>query len=127
VKRSWRTLKLVGIISIVSVIPTGCLGDRCSPDQVLEGGKCVAPEPDGGHDKDGATLPDGDITGMGEYCTDPAECTGQANICVILPGAIDGYCSIDGCSVDPNNCPEGFFCMDISEFTPDYETICLLE
>lgn len=60
-------------------------------------------EPDGG-------LPDG----MGEPCTDGGgECDGlEADYCIINPMSGDGYCTIQGCATDPDDCPDGYTCCD---------------
>jgi hypothetical protein len=61
---------------------------------------------------------------LGKTCTAQEDCTLQASACVIMPGAAEGYCSMPECTLDPDNCPEGYYCFDATQVGQDV-TICL--
>jgi hypothetical protein len=110
----------------------GCLlGDRCGPGEDLIGNACVPSRSDGGAPDgvtpDGGTSTDGDLSGLGEPCGATEDCTLAADMCVIYPGAAVGYCTVQHCSPEPDDCPVGYFCMNVSEYNPDYDTICIQE
>ena len=112
---------------LTATMLAGCLlGDRCGPDEELVDNLCMPLRSDGGA-SDGEASADGDIAGLGEPCREQEDCFLPADICVIYPGATDGYCTIQHCSRDPDDCPEGYFCMDVSEFNYDCDTLCLQE
>jgi hypothetical protein len=108
-------------------VASGCiLGERCGPDEDFQDGLCVRVESDGGR-ADGTTHQDSDQTGLGQECTGGASCPVLAPVCVILPGQQTGYCTLEECSLEPDDCPHGYYCMDISAYKPEYTTICLKE
>jgi len=80
-------------------------------------------ESDAGDDtstEEGGGLPEG----MGDTCTGEGTCTGEADFCAMESGAAEGICTTQGCTVDPNDCPEGLVCFDLSAFAPGLPTIC---
>lgn len=120
-----RAIACIAVIFLVSPFQNGCLGPRCGPDEEYRNDMCIPL--DGGSGQDGSSTGDNDIAGLGETCSEQEDCTGQANLCVVMPGDTIGYCTIQECDEDANDCPEGFFCMDISIYIPDLTTICLKE
>ena len=116
---------------LATVMFAGCLlGDRCGPDEKLANNMCIPSRSDGGTDggtNDGGASVDGDLSGLGEPCSTTGECTLAADLCVIYPGAAVGYCTVQHCSLEPGDCPVGYFCMDVSDFNPGYDTICIQE
>jgi hypothetical protein len=133
-----RSAMVFGSAILLWAMLSGCMGDRCSEGQVLKGGACMPPTPDGGL-KDQARLESGsvereartadgeDLSSLGRDCTDASGCHGKADFCVILPGQPKGYCSIDGCALAPNDCPKGYRCIDVSAYTTTPSTLCYKE
>ncbi len=92
--------------------------DRCGEGFIWENNTCypvqeqdTTPVPDGGTDTD-TDLP----SGMGKVCTEAGgECANEeADYCVLQPGNLEGYCSLQDCIADPNNCPGTYICCDFS-------------
>jgi hypothetical protein len=72
---------------------------------------------DGG--ADGGDLP----TGMGEVCTGDEDCAGyEADYCLMEYGADEGVCTVQNCSVDPGDCPDGYLCCDFT--IPEVPNFC---
>jgi hypothetical protein len=60
--------------------------------------------------------------GLGKACTGPADCAGtEATFCDMV---VTQACTVEGCSLDPNDCPPGYSCCDLSAF--GFSTICAL-
>lgn len=109
----------------------GCLGDRCGDDQLLRGNTCIsaadaAPRADGDR---GVASGDGDAgEALGTECRRAgadSDCPGGASFCVILPGNTVGYCTYRDCTVDPNDCPDGYICLDLDKFEPGQPHACI--
>jgi hypothetical protein len=88
--------------------------DATARDGLGEGGAADAASP-----TDGSA-----ISGLGEPCTGHPACTGQADYCAKMPGAASGYCTITGCDPAKDNCPVGYYCLDLSLFAPTEPKIC---
>jgi hypothetical protein len=116
------TLLLAATLAM-SQLPA-CLGDRCGPDQVLVDTVCMSADagPEAGPADGPAGDAEGDATGpsvpVGGTCTDQPDCVGETNVCIIVPGAPSGYCSIQGCTMQPDSCPQGYVCTDLTAFVP---------
>jgi hypothetical protein len=42
-----------------------------------------------------------------------------------MPGAEAGFCTVSPCQIDPDDCPEGYGCFDLSSFgVPGVPTFC---
>jgi hypothetical protein len=116
------------LFSFFSYLLVGCLGDRCGPGEVLEEGQCRSTRsaPDDGAVDDGAVDDDGG--GMGDVCTEAGindQCKGEADLCIVMPGQTQGYCTTQGCTAEPNDCPAPYTCMDLSTFEPSLTTACV--
>lgn len=73
------------------------------------------------------SLPGGDADGFGAACKDGAgstDCTCKANYCALMPGQMQGTCTVTGCKENPSVCPSGFSCLDLSAFSPGLPSIC---
>jgi hypothetical protein len=115
-------VEILSFLAVAAFTCAGCLlGDRCGPDQVLKGGVCVPVLTDAGSPDDEG--PDG----LGETCTAHVDCTGPADFCAVYPGDDTGYCTFQDCDLVENDCPDGYFCMDVSQYMPEYGTICVQE
>jgi hypothetical protein len=69
----------------------------------------------------------GDREGFGAPCKDGAnhsDCPCAADYCAVQPGQTTGYCTKTGCVEDPNICPSGYTCFDLSKFAPDLPAFC---
>jgi hypothetical protein len=105
--------------------------DRCGKGLVYEDNTCV-PEDTGFEDTGTGT--DGDADGdadgggdagdagdtesasnLGAPCTaDGDECAGREyDYCALQPGATDGYCTMQNCAQDPDDCPAPYRCCDL--------------
>lgn len=126
-----------------------CLGDRCGPDAEYKDGMCVA-KPSGkadGGGADAAVAPVGDaavgdtretpeaapgpdgssggIAGLGDTCAGDGDCDKDASYCAISPGQGSGYCTVTGCDTeDPQSCPAGYYCLDLSIYGPGLPKMC---
>lgn len=135
---SYRHLVVPVVLLFASVsLLSACLGDRCGPGQTLERGICKEVDVDAGADRglaDGSSLDQltsegGGSGGYGDYCTTQEECQGKAaSYCLIRHDAVDGYCSTIDCTVasdaGPDDCPSGFYCLDLGQFVPGLPTVC---
>jgi hypothetical protein len=131
------------ILSMLSVL--ACLdeskmcGDKmdimddgsCAPrhDETKDTELTQTPNSDAGADDAGAdteenTEGDGLPKGMDDVCSDSAPCTGEADFCNQTPGEPEGVCTIQGCTLDPDDCPAGYNCFDLSVFLATLPTIC---
>lgn len=135
-----RMRLLLGALALIGlgVTGTGCLGERCSEQQVLVEGMCRAdpsadgraPTRDGGPVRDGAPAADGDSgsgrppSGLGEVCSGARPCEGEASYCVLQLGQTEGYCSLRDCTVAPESCPAGYVCRDLTQFMPGFPLFC---
>jgi hypothetical protein len=72
---------------------------------------------------DGAEAPPAD--GLGEPCTSAGQCTEGAEYCALMPGQSEGYCTPTGCIEQPELCPDGWSCFDVSVFAPGQPSICI--
>lgn len=119
----------------------GCAPDpACDPGQRYELGSCLvvaAPRDAGGSDDDGsagttdagneACRPGpGNYDGFGDSCSTDGDCRScVAPTCATAP---INRCSRVNCENDPQACPPGWSCTDISVFstTPGVTHICLM-
>lgn len=126
-----------GMIVLLILSATGCLDDEdiCGDEMVrVKGGMC-APPPEvstadtdtGTMDTSSGTSTGGLPTGMGDVCASSANCTQEADYCAIEPPATEGICTVQGCTVTPDDCPTGFSCMDLSIFMAGLPAICTPE
>ncbi len=127
----WGMSLAVGVVTGAA----GCNDTRCDPGQEFRNGECVQAAADAGVDDaaaaddaagaDAATAPEDAAAGsdavsvpLGTTCLEDADCGGETNFCARQPGTPSGYCSIKGCTVSPNDCPEGYTCVDMSQYAP---------
>ncbi|MDH5672723.1 MAG: hypothetical protein OEZ06_11275 [Myxococcales bacterium] len=91
--------------------------------------------PDGGASEDaGARLADPECASDGAYpggfgrpCSDAqthAECDCATDYCAIQLGQSQGVCTASGCLEDPSVCPDGYSCLDLSNFQAGLPAIC---
>ncbi len=123
-----------GMIVLLIFTATACLDDddMCGDEMVrVKGGMCT-PRPEvstadtdtGTADTASGTSASGP-TGMGDACTSDANCTQEADYCAIDPTVSpEGICTVQGCSLNPDDCPTGYSCMDLSIFMAGLPTIC---
>ena len=118
-------LALLAAIALATSQLPACLGERCGPGQEVFETVCVSVDagPEAAATDDAATGDaEGDAVGpsvpVGGTCTDQPECVGETNVCIIVPGEPSGYCSIQGCTMQPDNCPSGYACTDLTAFVP---------
>ncbi|MDD5306173.1 MAG: hypothetical protein PHU25_02520 [Deltaproteobacteria bacterium] len=84
-------------------------GGTDSETSNLDAGNPDAGNPDGG---DTGDLP----TGLGESCTDNEQCADyEADYCAINPLTQEGFCTVENCTVSPDDCPQGYRCCDSPE------------
>ena len=58
---------------------------------------------------------DAGAEGLGATCTESGgECSGIYDYCLLQPGADTGYCTMDDCTVSPDDCPATYHCCDFS-------------
>lgn len=102
-------------------------GYRLAQDKI----ECVPVEDDESTDTDSAVEDSGDLGGLGDPCT-PAggECeeNAVASTCGSNPLTGQGKCTIAGCAVNPDDCPEGWTCCDFDELGDRFfggENLCL--
>lgn len=75
-----------------------------------------------------APITGGDERGFGATCADTvthSDCPCEANYCSKSPFDSQGYCSITGCIDDPEICPQGWSCLDVSVFAPGQPSVCV--
>ncbi|MFT3924651.1 MAG: hypothetical protein QM778_19075 [Myxococcales bacterium] len=130
--------KLGSLVLCMGALLGGCLEDpedSCSSNEKFENKVCVPDTGDGDGDGDDTQADAGsdsgtqggvDATGFGTVCTKDAECMPNAPYCAIMPGAPNGYCTKQGCTVDNPGavCPTGWTCFDLSVFDPSLSTMC---
>jgi len=131
-----RILLVCSVLSVLGCDPS----PACDPGQRAELGSCFAiakdagskpapmPEDDAGgkpaQPKDCTPHP-GNYVGFGDPCTGPADCHGcVAPNCATAP---INMCTRTECQNDPQACPPGWKCIDVSAFsgTPDTTHVCL--
>ena len=107
--------------STAALFAAGCEiedADRCGGGFTYEDGSCVPVDTDTGADTDEPDAsPDGGDgpSGLGETCSGDADCAGyEADYCLISYGETEGYCTVQGCAVDPDDCPDGYGCCDFT-------------
>ena len=127
-----RRLFLSTFLSLLLFCPA-CLSDKvCGDDFVAVDGLCYLPadtqasvtdagEPDTESGDEPADLP----SGMMDPCTSNSDCNGEADYC-LQPNYPDlnGNCTTQGCTLDPDNCPEGYLCLDLSVYLGGLPTVC---
>ena len=124
--------RFVRILSCAFALIACDVGDPCDADMRYVNGVCIAVPAaggrggdDGGHDaaapddEDAATADTGGacadpLASLGETCTTSSECSCEADLCAVMPGATSGYCSVSPCTVDGGECPDGWSCFDLS-------------
>lgn len=119
------TSTCLAVLMALAAATIGCeLDDPCDPGQQSWRGVCIAivdaevPAPDGGTAGDGgaaACAPDFDTS-----CATGEDCGCDSDFCAIIPGDPEGYCTRTGCLGDPSVCPEGWGCVDLSQYVPGY-------
>jgi hypothetical protein len=80
-----------------------------------------------GTSAEACSLVGGDARGFGAPCNDTvqhSDCPCAANYCSKSPFDTQGYCSVIGCKEDPDLCPVGFSCFDVSVFAPGQPSVC---
>ncbi len=130
-----KLLVLFLVIIALGLTSASCVpgkDDRCGDDYVLNVDHCdpkttesltPLPPADSGVGDSGSEMP----SGMGEICTDQAECEAfEASFCAMDPTAAEGICTIGDCAVGANdNCPSGWKCCRLPEFIP-YPPFCIV-
>ena len=109
------------VAALCAPVAAGLLGcdptadERCGDGYVWRDNTCFPIEED---DSDTGEADGGDTGGppfgLGEPCTDGGdECSGfEADYCALQPGHDTGYCTVDGCSTDPDDCYGEYTCCD---------------
>ena len=64
-------------------------------------------------------------TGMGDTCSGPGTCTGEADFCAQLSPNSPGNCTVQNCSLNPDDCPTEYRCFDVGAFDPGAPTRCI--
>jgi hypothetical protein len=133
------------LVFIISVFVVACISDanRCGKgfvfrEELPPGGwlrycekieEETDTEADAGKKTDGGTDDSGTSTGdplygLGEPCFQPSDCAEfNATMCAGQPGA-EGYCSVPGCSVNPDTCPKEYYCCNFL-MVPSMGTFCV--
>jgi len=135
-------MKTIWMVLLTCAAAAGCdLDDPCDKGQRYAGGLCYVVGADAAPVPDAEPRPDtdpgteaGDAGGedaqpfahYGDLCTADADCTPPTDICAILPGEAEGYCTRTGCVEEPSICPEGWSCLDLSQIDPTYPSVCIL-
>jgi hypothetical protein len=121
-------------------VPQGSLGSECDDDAPCndpvysycepEGGYCTNTDCESSEDCQGGyacdTSADPAIcrrppTGLGVSCTSDADCADyDATFCDLV---VARQCLVQGCTVEPNDCFEGYTCCDFKPFVP--QPICI--
>ena len=121
-------LFVLSFLSLAAVAGIGCdAPDYCMPDEEglcarPDAGRVVADASQGDAGQPGCTADDSGA--LGDPCTTDADCGCPADYCVLAPGAGEGYCSVTGCVEDPELCPNGYACTDLSRFSPELPSVC---
>ena len=110
-------------------------GTSCVPrpvDARADGAGDLGPSADGAAPGDSDDMPaDGGAPaadqgdGLGDWCQKHGDCQGKADFCIVMPGATDGYCTLQNCTAQPDDCPAGYTCLDLSQYVPNLPTACL--
>ncbi len=84
---------------------------------------------DAGVETGGSDAPQATPEGLGDVCTEGgSQCEGlEADYCAVQPGDPDGYCTVQGCSSSPDDCPEGYKCCAFSNFAASYPDFCITD
>lgn len=118
-----------------ALTPEGC--DKCGKNEIVGASACecaagfsrsgatdsceeAEPPPAG----DAGSASDGRLSaeGEGDVCDTDTDCTGpDANFC----DPMFKTCSITGCSLETNNCPDAYACCDVSAFAPGAPPVCI--
>ena len=140
---SFRRRTVVGWIALLSLssLWQGCANDAtCDPGYQVRDGSCVAlsvpPPPSGDGGAGGASGEDPSACEAGEpatgtfgrACQDGAshtDCACPAPICAIQPGQATGFCTQIHCDENPDACPAGWSCFDLSAIDPSYPSTCV--
>jgi hypothetical protein len=122
----------------------GCANQaKCDPGYELEGSRCarVAPavpdDPAGTSGAGGETSEPGacdpsasPVVEFGTTCHDGvnhSDCGCPAPVCAIQAGATEGFCTQIDCVRQPEVCPSGWSCFDLSAIDPSYPPICVAQ
>lgn len=122
-------LATLSVLALLAAGNAGCLGDRCSPGQILRAGACIVPvdaATDGGTADRGAGEGAAGAEGYGAACKKHTDCTGKTDYCIVTLGAASGYCTSRGCSVGAKDCPAPYTCADLGKFVPGLPTACVM-
>lgn len=123
-----RTTALAASFVLACLLDSGCLGERCSPGQVLREGACaIVADGAVGDGRDGGRHDaESDSAGFGASCKSSTECTGKTDYCIVMPASPIGYCTARGCAPGQLGvCPASYTCVDLSKFLPGLPTACL--
>ena len=142
-----HTCGLAGVL-LSSIFLASCLagGDaRCGPGQQLtedglcecapgfaldQDGQCATPAADPAVDAGEAGADAGDVSGsvdaglepsLGQPCTSPEDCGPDAPFCDTFHY---NACLVPGCVLEPDDCPSGWECCDLSVFQIE-EKLCV--
>lgn len=104
----------------------------CDRDQIPQGGICLAGVPgatgaDAAPPVDGSPPVDGDpgaVSTFGAVCTTIDQCGADTDVCAVIPGNAEGFCSRSGCAQDATLCPTGWVCFDASAYVAGY-SLCI--
>ena len=115
---------VAAVVICAALCTAGCTpsdSERCGDDFTYQDGMCQADgdtdsSSDTGSGDDGGVDGGDDLpTGMGEVCAGEEDCAGyEADYCLMQPGDDEGVCTVQDCSVDPDDCPDGYICCDFS-------------
>lgn len=130
--RQVLTAALAGLLLAVALVLGACDGgEKCDPGQRYDHGLCYVASPDGTAASTDAASgeggPDGGTAGQtafGATCGDSSECAAPTDWCAMQPGQTEGYCTETGCLDQPDECPDGWACTDLSIYQEGLPAIC---
>ena len=132
-----RILLITAFASLTwAVACTQSEDDACGKGTVYRDGAChpasagtssgTASSSDGGAGATEGGAPTGAIDpNFGAACQTADDCMGSTNYCVPMSPFDSAYCSVQDCNPgDPEVCPAGWTCTDLSRFLPGSPWAC---
>ncbi|MBN2803966.1 MAG: hypothetical protein JXR91_12810 [Deltaproteobacteria bacterium] len=104
------------LLSLLSLYLLSCAPadeDRCDDGQIFENESCITiadSEPVTSSDSESDIL-DGSL---GSICKSDNDCNSDVPKCLMQPGKTEGYCTMNNCNFENNDCPKGYSCCELS-------------